>query len=74
MHLIEVKDKKAAKDFIQVNIEINKNDPNYIHPLEKDINEVFDSKKNETFRHGEVTRWILKDESSNLIGLYQQEI
>src|SRR5438034_10885915 len=68
MHLIEVKDKKAAKDFIQVNIEINKNDPNYIHPLEKDINEVFDSKKNKTFRHGEVTRWILKDESSNLIG------
>jgi len=68
MHLIEVKDKKAAADFIQVNIEINKNDPNYIHPLEKDINEVFDLNKNKTFRHGEVTRWILKSGDGNLIG------
>src|SRR5260221_7558198 len=68
MHLIGVNDKKTAKDFIQVNIEINKNDPNYIHPLEKDINEIFDSKKNKTFRHGEVIRWILKDENEKLIG------
>jgi hypothetical protein len=68
MQLIEVKDKKTAKDFIQVNVEINKNDPNYIRPLNKDINEVFDSKKNKTFRHGEVIRWILKDENEGLIG------
>ncbi len=68
MHLIGVNDKKTAKDFIQVNIEINKNDPNYIHPLEKDINEIFDSKKNKTFRHGEGIRWILKDENEKLIG------
>jgi hypothetical protein len=68
MQLIEVKDKTAAKDFIQVNVEINKNDPNYIRPLNKDINEVFDPKKNKTFRHGEVIRWILKDKNENLIG------
>jgi hypothetical protein len=68
MHLIEVTDKQTARDFIQVNIEINKNDPNYIRPLNKDINEVFDSKKNKTFRHGEVIRWILKDENVKLIG------
>ena len=60
MQLIEVTNKQTAKDFIRVNVEINKNDPNYIRPLDKDINEVFDPKKNKTFRFGEATRWILK--------------
>jgi hypothetical protein len=47
---------------------MNKNDPNYIQPLEKDIYEVFDPRKNKTFRHGEAVRWLLKDNSGNLIG------
>ncbi len=68
MQLIEVTGKKTAKEFIEVNVLINKNDPNYIRPLDKDIHEVFDPKKNKAFRHGEVIRWILKDENENLIG------
>lgn len=68
MQLTEVKDKKAAKDFLYVNIEINKNDPNYIRPLDKDINDVFDPAKNKTFRFGEAVRWILKSNDGKLIG------
>lgn len=68
MQLTEVKDKQAAKDFIRVNVEINKNDPNYIRPLDKDVNEVFDPKKNKTFRFGEATRWILRSDQGKLIG------
>ena len=68
MQLIEVTDIQSAKKFIEVNVLINKNDPNYIRPLDKDINEVFDPKKNKTFRHGEAKRWILKDEDGKLIG------
>jgi hypothetical protein len=68
MQLIEVKDKQTAKDFIRINIAVNKNDPNYIRPLDKDINEVFDPKKNKTFRFGEAARWILKKDDGNLIG------
>ncbi|HEY6504176.1 MAG TPA: hypothetical protein VIZ28_09405 [Chitinophagaceae bacterium] len=68
MQLIEVTGKKTAKEFIQVNIEINKNDPNYIRPLDKDIHEVFDPAKNKTFRSGEVIRWILKDGEGKLAG------
>ncbi len=64
MQLIEVIDKKSAEEFLLVNVEINKNDPNYIRPLDKDINEVFDPNKNKTFRSGEAIRWILKDDSS----------
>ena len=68
MQLIEVVNKKTAKEFIEVNVLINKNDPNYIRPLDKDINDAFDPKKNKTFRHGEVIRWILKNDEGNLIG------
>lgn len=68
MQLIEVTNTPLAREFIRVNVLMNKNDPNYIHPLEKDINEVFDRKKNKTFRHGEATRWILKDDAGRLAG------
>ncbi len=68
MQLLEVTSKKLSKEFILVNVEINKNNPNYIRPLDKDINEVFDPKKNKAFRHGEAVRWLLKDETGKLIG------
>ncbi|MDP4261121.1 MAG: hypothetical protein Q8941_01205 [Bacteroidota bacterium] len=68
MQLIEVKDKITAADFIRVNIEINKDDPNYIRPLDKDIHDVFDPAKNKAFRFGEATRWILKSGDGKLIG------
>ena len=68
MLLAEVSNNQLSKDFIRVNVEINKKDPNYIRPLDKDINEVFDPKKNKAFRFGEATRWILKNEEGKLIG------
>src|ERR1044071_2184973 len=68
MQLTEVSDKKTAEEFLEVNVLINKNDPNYIRPLDKDINDVFDPKKNKAFRHGEAKRWILKDKDGKLIG------
>ncbi|HEY9364981.1 MAG TPA: hypothetical protein VIQ00_17080 [Chitinophagaceae bacterium] len=68
MQLIEVTDKITAKEFLKVNVIINSNDPNYIQPLDKDINEVFDPAKNKTFRFGEVIRWILKNEDGELVG------
>ncbi|MCU7547694.1 hypothetical protein OCK74_01150 [Chitinophagaceae bacterium LB-8] len=68
MHLVEVTNSKLAKEFLLVNVEINKDNPNYIRPLDKDINEVFDPKKNKAFRFGTVKRWILKNDSGELIG------
>jgi hypothetical protein len=68
MQLLEVNDDIGAKEFIRVNVELNRKNPNYIRPLDHEINEVFDKKKNKTFRFGEVTRWILKDNENRLIG------
>lgn len=68
MQLIPVHSKKTAKDFLQVHVLINRSDKNWIRPLDKDIEEVFDPKKNKAFRHGECQRWILADERGQLIG------
>ena len=46
MQLIPVNDNATAKQFLQVAVEIDKNDKHWIRPLDKDINEVFDEKKN----------------------------
>lgn len=68
MQLTEVTNPAIAHDFIKVNVEINKANTNYIRPLDKDINEVFDEKKNKSFRHGKCVRWILKNDTGDFIG------
>jgi GNAT superfamily N-acetyltransferase len=68
MQLVEVRTKNLAKEFLLVNVEINKNNPNYIRPMDKDINDVFNPQKNKAFRFGEAARWILKSDDGKLIG------
>ncbi len=68
MQLTEVTTSQLEKAFLQVNVEINQDDPDYIRPLDKDIKEVFDPEKNKAFRFGEATRWILRDGDGKLIG------
>jgi len=68
MRLTEVTDKKSAREFLLVNVELNKKNAAYIRPLDKDINDVFDVQKNKAFRHGEATRWILKNDHGQLVG------
>ena len=68
MQIIPVTDSLTAKQFLQVPLVIYKNDPNWIRPLDKDVNEVFDKNKNKAFRFGEVIRWVLKDDNGKLIG------
>lgn len=68
MQIIPVNDEAGGKLFIQVPLSIYKNDPNWIRPLDKDINEVFDKSKNKAFRFGEIIRWVLKDDAGKLIG------
>ncbi len=49
MNIIEVNSKKDKKDFIQIACSIYKNEKNWIRPLDKDINSVFDPKTNKHF-------------------------
>src|SRR6478609_4503406 len=68
MQLIEVTDSATAKDFLIVNALINRSNPNYIRPLDKEVNEVFDPEKNKLFKQGEAKRWIAKTDDGELVG------
>lgn len=68
MKLTEVNSTAQAEEFIRVPLVLYKNDTNWIRPLDKDIEAIFDKKKNKNFRQGECIRWILKDVHGNLIG------
>jgi hypothetical protein len=68
MQLIEVNNAAVAKDFIKVNVLVNSGNPNYIRPLDNEINDVFDASKNKNFKYGETRRWVLKDDNGKLIG------
>jgi hypothetical protein len=68
MQLTEVTNQSLAEDFIRVNVLINKSNANYIRPLDKDVRDVFDPKKNKAFRFGNAIRWVLKNNNEELIG------
>jgi hypothetical protein len=68
MTVIEVKDKKTKKAFLDVARLIYKNDPNWVCPLDNDVEAVFDPEKNNFHKHGKCIRWILTDDSGRTIG------
>lgn len=68
MVLQEVKDAKSRQEFLQLPVRLYKSDPNWIRPLDQDVEAVFDPKKNKYFRNGECIRWLLRNESGEVIG------
>ncbi len=68
MQLIEVTTPTLAKEFIAINVLLNRSVSAYIRPIDDEIAEVFDPKRNKAFRHGEVVRWLLKDKDDQFIG------
>src|SRR5688572_5613143 len=68
MQMQEVRTDADKRAFLELAVDIYKNDPNWIRPLDKDIEEVFDPSKNKFFKKGECTRWILRDANSKAIG------
>lgn len=68
MKIIEVTDAATAKQFNEINALLNKSNPNYIRPLNNEVNEVFDPSKNKTYQYGETKRWIAEDDRGTPIG------
>lgn len=70
MQLIPISSKSTIRQFLDVPAFINKDNPNWIRPLDKDIEEVFDREKNKLFRRKEnqCERWILQNDEGHIIG------
>lgn len=69
MFLKEVgKDKGLIKLFLEFPVALYATDANWIRPLNNDIEAIFDPKKNGHFANGEAIRWVLLNESDEVIG------
>lgn len=55
----EVDNRKTRKDFLNLPVELYRDYPSWIRPLNNDIESVFNPKTNKQFRHGEAIRWVL---------------
>jgi len=67
-HLVEVKTKKDIREFHDLPSGIYRGDSNWIKPLTKEIETVFNPSLNPQFRNGEAIRWLLKDGSGKTLG------
>ncbi|MDX2431263.1 MAG: hypothetical protein QNK35_10030 [Bacteroides sp.] len=68
MRIEEVRDRGTRKAFLQVPKILYKGEGTWVCPLDKEIESIFDPKKNVYFEHGEATRWVLKDDQGRLKG------
>lgn len=63
---VESKADKIA--FLELPYKIYRNDPNWTPPIKQEVESVFDPKKNKYFTHGICERWILLNDSREIIG------
>ena len=68
MTIREVSSNRDREEFLRLPLRIYHNDPEWIRPLDKDVEEVFDPERNKFFRHGKCTRFLLEDEKGKVIG------
>lgn len=64
----EAQNEKQKKEFLEFPAQLYQHDENYIRPLDKDIEEVFDPNKNKTFKNGECKRFLFKNKDNHTIG------
>ncbi|WP_209329538.1 hypothetical protein [Lunatimonas salinarum] len=69
MKLIEVTTAAHRREFLQMAVRLYQNEPNWIRPLDKDIDGIFDPAVNKLFKSGgKAVRWLLVDDSGKTIG------
>jgi hypothetical protein len=69
MKLKEVVNPADEQSFLQLAVDLYKQEPNWIRPLDKDILSIFNPSTNKLFKQGgKAKRWLLFDEQNNCIG------
>lgn len=64
----EVQNENQKKEFLEFPARLYQHDKNYIRPLDKDINEIFNPEKNKFFKTGECTRFLFKNKQDQTVG------
>jgi len=58
----------SKQEFLELPVRLYKDEPNWIRPLDTEIEAVFDPEKNKMFRRGTCCRWILKNPKGLTVG------
>ena len=67
-HLEEVRTAAQEQQWIDYPKQLYKAYPKWVCPLDCDVREVFDPKRNELFAEGKAVRWIARDEQGAAVG------
>lgn len=64
----EVQNENQKKEFLEFPSRLYQHDKNYIRPLDKDIEAIFNPEKNKFFKNGECQRFLFKNKKNETIG------
>jgi len=68
MKVLAVNAPHLIKEFLDFNAIANAQNPNYIRPLNNEVEAIFDPSKNKLFKEGAARRWIIQTENGATIG------
>ncbi len=68
MEVIEVNSPQTVRKFLDFPKQLYKDDPDWVCPLDTELESIFNPQKNYLFKRGNAARWIIKDDSGNTIG------
>ncbi|MFY8165587.1 MAG: hypothetical protein ACOVJ8_03275 [Sediminibacterium sp.] len=68
MRVAEVNTPSLEKTFLDLNAIVNEGNPAYIRPLDNEVAQVFDRKKNKLFQHGDAKKWVIQNNAGEAIG------
>ena len=68
MRVLEVNTPALVKSFLDLNAKVNQGNPNYIRPLDNEVEQVFDPAKNKLFKDGDAKRWIVQNNAGETVG------
>ncbi len=64
----ELSNREDSKLFLELPVKLYKNNRNWIRPLDKDIDKIFDKNINPLFANGECQRWLLFNNNDEIVG------
>ncbi len=69
MQIVHINTPKLLDAFLEFNATINKGNPNYIRPLDNEVEAVFNPSKNKLFKEGGAAKgWLLQNTNGETIG------
>ena len=68
MRVVAINTPGLIREFLHFNATVNASNPNYIRPLDNEVEQVFDPAKNKLFKEGDAKRWIVQNNAGETIG------